>query len=179
MIWAKLYNILSAKISISTVLCNWIWLQWPPNCRENSYEKSLRYINYSHSNFDRSCLLIHGLSLDDYHWFLDDFEGNTNISVVIKSGSRVCHMISYHPLQLSRQNIRGGRGRCSCRCLSIIIFTPECSCVKVCISVFISDSLTVVLALTPLWNVFINVFRKTLYLRSTALWFRQQFLAAL
>ena len=46
----------------------------------------IRYRNYAQYTVYRSCLPIYGIAIVI---FLDDFEGNANISVAIKSGSTV------------------------------------------------------------------------------------------
>ena len=50
-----------------------------------------RYRNYIHYALDRSCMPIYGTVIirSLAFLFLDDFEGNTNISVAFKSGSTV------------------------------------------------------------------------------------------
>ena len=52
------------------------------------------YRNDDHYTLCRSCLLIYGIAIIRSlpFLFLDDFEGNVNISVTIKSGSTVCKM---------------------------------------------------------------------------------------
>ena len=52
------------------------------------------YRNYTHHNVYRSCLLIYGIAIirSLSFLFLDDFEGNVNISIAIKSGSTVAGM---------------------------------------------------------------------------------------
>ena len=49
----------------------------------------IRYRNYTHYTLYSSCLLIYGIAIVRLisFLFLDDFEGNANISVAIKSGS--------------------------------------------------------------------------------------------
>ena len=47
----------------------------------------MNYRNYTRCTLYRSCLLIHGIAIIVLFLFLDDFEGNANISVAIKSGS--------------------------------------------------------------------------------------------
>ena len=49
------------------------------------------YRNYPHYKLYRSCLLIYGIAIIRLlsFLFLDDFNGNANISVAIKSGSTV------------------------------------------------------------------------------------------
>ena len=49
------------------------------------------YRNYTHYTLYRSCLPIYGIAIARSlsFLFLDDFEGNANISVAIKSGSTV------------------------------------------------------------------------------------------
>ena len=46
------------------------------------------YRNYTHSTLYKSCLPIYGIAIirSLSFLFLDDFKGNTNISVAIKSG---------------------------------------------------------------------------------------------
>ena len=53
----------------------------------------VRYRNYTHYTLYRSCLPIHGVVIvrSLSFLFLDDFEGNTNISVAIKSGSTILY----------------------------------------------------------------------------------------
>ena len=49
----------------------------------------IRYRIYTHYTLYMSCLPIYGIAIIRLlsFWFLDDFEGNANISVTIKSGS--------------------------------------------------------------------------------------------
>ena len=51
----------------------------------------IHYRSYAHYNVYRSCLLIYEITVvrSLSFSFLDDFEGNANISVTIKSGSTV------------------------------------------------------------------------------------------
>ena len=51
----------------------------------------IRYRNYAHYTLDRNCLLLYGIAIvrSISFLFLDDYEGNANISVAIKSGSTV------------------------------------------------------------------------------------------
>ena len=51
----------------------------------------IRYKNYALYTLYRSCLPIYGIAIIRLlsFLFLDDFEGNANISVAIKSGSTV------------------------------------------------------------------------------------------
>ena len=53
----------------------------------------IRYRNYTHYSLHRSCLLISRIAIvrSLSFLFLDDFEGNADISVAIKSGFRVDH----------------------------------------------------------------------------------------
>ena len=57
----------------------------------------IRYRNYTHNALDRSCLLIYGIAIirSLSFLFLDDFEGNANISVAIKSGSTVHTFVEF------------------------------------------------------------------------------------
>ena len=51
----------------------------------------IHYRNYAYYTLHRSCLPIYGITIVKLlsFLFLDDFEGNANISVAIKSGSTV------------------------------------------------------------------------------------------
>ena len=53
----------------------------------------IRYKNHAHYTLYKSCLPIYGIAIvrSLSFIFLDDFEGNANISVAIKSGSTVIH----------------------------------------------------------------------------------------
>mgnify|MGYP001793208756 CR=1 FL=1 len=55
----------------------------------------IHYINYTHSALYRSRLSIYGIPIirSLSFLFLDDFEGNSNISVAITSGSTVLKRI--------------------------------------------------------------------------------------
>ena len=54
----------------------------------------IRYRNYTHYTKYRSCLPIHVIAIvrSLSFLFLDDFEGNANISVAIKSGFTVLQL---------------------------------------------------------------------------------------
>ena len=58
----------------------------------------IRYRNYTHYALDRSCLPIYGIAIirSLSFLFLDDFEGNANISDAIKSGSAVLEGYGMH-----------------------------------------------------------------------------------
>ena len=58
----------------------------------------IRYRNYAHYTLYRSCLPIYGIAINRSLslLFLDDFEGNANISVAIKSGSTVIAIATGH-----------------------------------------------------------------------------------
>ena len=59
----------------------------------------IRYRNYTHPILYRSCLPIYGIFIvrSLSFLFLDDFEGNANISVAIKFGSTVLALVAaYH-----------------------------------------------------------------------------------
>ena len=55
----------------------------------------IRYSNYAHYTLYGSCPLIYGIRIIRLlsFLFLDDFEGNANISVAIKSGFTVHFML--------------------------------------------------------------------------------------
>ena len=55
----------------------------------------IHYRNYTHYTLYRSCLPIYGIDIirSLSFWFLDYFEGNTNISVAIKPGSTVSMLV--------------------------------------------------------------------------------------
>ena len=53
----------------------------------------IRYRNYTYYTLYRSCLLIHGIAIIVLILFLDDCEGNANISVAIKSGSTAFEIV--------------------------------------------------------------------------------------
>ena len=55
----------------------------------------IRYRNYAHYTLYRSCLLLYGITIVRLLSFLfpDDFEGNANISVAIKSGYTVAMIV--------------------------------------------------------------------------------------
>ena len=54
----------------------------------------IRYRDYTHYTLYRSCLLIHVIAIVRSFLFLDDFEGDANISVAIKSGFKVSVLYS-------------------------------------------------------------------------------------
>ena len=66
------------------------------------------YRNYAHYTLYRSCLPINGIAVVRLlsFLFLDDFEGNTNISVAIKSGSTVLSFTDH--LFFGRENTDDG-----------------------------------------------------------------------
>ena len=68
----------------------------------------IHYKNYIHYTLYKSCLPIYGIAIirSLSLLFLDDFEGNTNISVAIKSGSTVTlYMHSCQKLVTSKWQI--------------------------------------------------------------------------
>ena len=58
---------------------------------KNDCHHGIRYGNYTDYTLYRSCLPIYGITIirSQSFLFLDDFEGNANISVAIKSCSTV------------------------------------------------------------------------------------------
>ena len=68
----------------------------------------VRYRNYTHFTLYRSCLPIYGIAIvrSLSFLFLGDFEGNTNISVAIKSGSKVCKIVHSSPNNLAKSSDR-------------------------------------------------------------------------
>ena len=63
----------------------------------------IRYRNYTNYTLYRSCLLIYGIAIirSLSFLYLDDLEGNANISVAIKSGSTV-YKVQFNRLFLAK-----------------------------------------------------------------------------
>ena len=68
----------------------------------------IHYRNYTQYGLHRSCLPIYGIAIISSlsFLFLDDFEGNANISVAIKSGSTVFSQVQKENMTVKVKEIR-------------------------------------------------------------------------